>query len=158
MKPAHVRQLPLRMWAMRDQLCANRYRDFFWSNSPNIQTYRRMDPFEQISRNSFLSQFAENGNRLPLRPNHTDIPRWSLHCPAQNTHIVTMPACKDHNIRGFAESQPRHDFIEVIRNHFLRARKAFSIGISLTVIHNGHIKPSVAGHFVKVERHMPRAK
>src|SRR6185369_3604904 len=54
MKPAHMWQFTLHVSSCCDQLRGDGYRDFFWRDRANIQTYRGMNAIKEFCRYPFL--------------------------------------------------------------------------------------------------------
>ena len=63
---------------------------------------------------TFLLQLFEDGDGLPLRPNHAHVARRSLHRPAQHPHIVAVSARHDHDVRRLAGRKLGSGFIEIV--------------------------------------------
>src|SRR5258708_20111515 len=90
-------------------------------------------------------QLFEDGDRLPLRPNHTDIARWSLHRPAQHAHIVAVPARDAHDVRRLAGCELRRGLVYIFRHYLLRFGKAFAICVSFAHSHHPDLQPTPPG-------------
>src|SRR5271166_5902194 len=119
MEPAHVGQIALYLSSFRDQFRGDRYGNFFRSNRSNIQSDGRMDSVEEMRGQSFRLQLFENSDCLSFRSDHSDVTRWSLHRPAQHSHIVAMAARDDHDVRRLGGRKLRCRLLEILCDHLL---------------------------------------
>src|SRR5947209_19772594 len=99
-----------------------------------------MNTLEQLFRNPFLHQFAEDGDGLALRSNHSDVAGLSLHRPPQHAHIVVVPTGYDHDVRSLIGSDSRHRAIKIFGYHFFRFGKTLAIRIALTVVNYVYVE------------------
>src|SRR5260370_24757751 len=107
---------------------------------------------------TFGLQLFEDGDRLPLRPNHPYVTRRSLHRPAQHPHIVAVPARDDHDVRRFAGRELRRGLVEIFGDHLLCLGEPFAIRVGLSIIYYGDVKPGNASNFVKACRYVTSAE
>src|SRR3981081_1767599 len=94
-------------------------------------------------------QLFEDGDRLPLRPDHPDIARRSLHRPAQHSHIVAVPARDDHDVRRLAGSEVRCRLLEIFGDYLLRLGEAFAVRVCLAIIDPRDIEAGNSRNLVK---------
>src|SRR5580698_1154865 len=111
-----------------------------------------------MRRQTLRLQLFEDGDGLPLRPDHPHIARRSLHRPAQHSHIVAMPAGDDHDVGRFARRKLRRSLLEIFDDDLLRLRKAFAIGISLAIVDHGDVESGDARNLIKTRSHMTSAE
>src|ERR1019366_4649152 len=149
MEPAHMRQIALHVSTFGDQLRRDRNGNLFRRNCPNIEPDWGVDSVKQTCGQTFLLQFFEDGDGLPLRPNHPDVARLSLHRPAQHAHIVTMPAGDDHDVRRLAGREPRRGLVEIFGDDLLRVGKALAVRIGFAIIHYSDVESCDARNLVK---------
>ena len=71
------------------------------------------------------------------------------HRPAQNAHVVTMPARHDHDVRRLAGCELRHCLFEIFRQDLLRLGKALAAGIGLAIINYRNIEAGDSRNLVK---------
>src|ERR1700674_2849553 len=102
-----------------------------------------------MRRQTLRLQLFEDRDRLPLRPNHPDITRWSLHRPAQHSHIVAVPARDDYDVRRLAGRELRRGLIEIFGDHLLRLGEAFAVRVGLAIIDHRDVESGNAGNLVK---------
>ena len=149
-----MRQIALHFSPLRDQLGGDRYRNLFGSNGPNIQPDWGMDAVEQVRGQTFGLQLFEDGDCLPLRPDHPDVTRRSLHRPTQHSHIVAVPARDDHDVRRLARRELRRGLLEIVGDHLLRLGEAFAIRVGLAIIHHRDVESRDSGNLVKACRYV----
>ncbi len=111
-----------------------------------------------MRRQTFLLQLFVDGDRLPLRPNHAYVARWSLHRPAQHSHIVAVSAGDDHDIRRLAGREPRRSFVEIFRDHLLCLGKALAVRVGFAIIDHGDVESRDARDLVKAFCYMACTK
>src|ERR1039458_8271907 len=149
MEPTHVRQIALHVSTFGDQLRCDRNGNLFRRNCSNIEPDWGVDSVKQMCVQTFLLQFFKNGDGLPLRPNHPDVARRSLHRPAQHAHIVTMPAGDDHDVRRLAGRELRRGLVEIFGDDLLRVGKSLAVRIGFAIIHHSDVEPSDTRNLVK---------
>ena len=107
---------------------------------------------------TFLLQLLEDGDGLPLRPNHAYVARRSLHCPAQHSHIVAVPARDDHDIRRLAGRELRRSLVEIFGDHLPRLGKAFAVGVGFAIVDHRDVESGDACNLVEACGYVAGAK
>src|SRR5216684_1510599 len=135
----------------RDQFSGNGYGDFLRSDGSDVETNRRMHPIEKVGRHTFLLKRLENLNDLALGADHADIAGTSLNGPAEDTHIVSMAAGNDDDIRRFVGIQMLHGLVEVFRMNLASRWETLFGGEGSAVIGDNHVKSGIGSRLGKID-------
>src|SRR5258708_34543315 len=98
---------------------------------------------------TFGLQLFEDGDRLPLRPNHPYVTRRSLHRPAQHPHIVAVSARDDHDVRRFVGRELRRGLVEIFGDYLLGLGETFAVRVGLAIIYHGDVESRDSRNFIK---------
>ena len=133
------------MPAHRDQLGGDSNPNLFGRDRTYIQPDRGVHPLKQVCGDAFALQGFENFYYLPLRSNHAYIASAGLHGPAQNAHVIAVPAGDDHKVRRLAGIELLHRLVEIECVNFMSAREALLGRIGRAIIGHDHVKSGACG-------------
>ena len=117
-----------------------------------------MYALQLLPGDSFTLQLIANRNPLAQRADHTQVANLRSQRPAQNAHVVAMPARGDHHKVALVGCEPGASLIEILGINFTGLGKALAIGVGLTVIDHDHIKSCQQRNFIGVHSHVSGAE
>src|SRR5215467_567887 len=154
LEPTQMGQWRSRMTSPGNELRRNRDADFFRSHRSNVDPDWSINPVKQMGCQSFRLQRFEDLNHFSSRANHSHVGRPGLYGPAQDPHVVTVPARHNHDVGSLIRVQLLGRFFEIERMHLPRLGKTFFRGVGRPVIRHDNVEPGQGGCFTSVERNM----
>src|ERR1700745_2421245 len=100
-----------------DQLRSNRHRNLFRRDGADVESHRSMYAIEQVRGQSLFLQRLEYLNHFALGADHANVAGARLHRPAQDAHIVAMPAGDDHDVGSLVRVELLDGLVEIKGMH-----------------------------------------
>ena len=87
---------------------------------------------------------------LALRPDHAYIASSCLYRPAQNSHIITVTAGDDYDVRGLIRIQLLHGFVEIEDMDIMGAWETLFGGVGGAIVGDNYLEAGTRGCAAKI--------